>query len=258
MTFDPGFDITYDLEKQTFIYGPEGFGPEVEKRRLDDIRKSLRDPMCVGPDVVYTIAMDVGNKKDLDDLKQRHLLFGACIYAAGKLGVEPVRSQGHIHAVSSSCQSSTAELYEIWEGEAIIFMQSSAKDDPGRIFAVHAHQGQKVIVPPGWAHYTVNVNPDKQMVFGAWCIRDYGFDYKDVREHGGLAYFPVFKHGTIHFDVNPQYIQKELIVKQPRDYTEFHIDAQKPLYLQYLEDKDRFDFITNPLDYQSIWENFIP
>ena len=36
------------------------FGPEAERRRLDAIRQSLRDPGCEGPDPVYAIAMDVG------------------------------------------------------------------------------------------------------------------------------------------------------------------------------------------------------
>lgn len=258
MAFNPGFNIKYDLNTKDFIYGSDVFGPDVEKRKLDDIRKTLMDPMCEGPDVVYTIAMDVGNNEDKEDLIQRQLLFGACIYSDGKLGNEPVRSQGHVHAISPSCMSSTAELYEIWEGEAIIFMQSSTSDDPGRLFAIKAKEGDKVIVPPGWAHYTVNANPDKQMVFGAWCIRDYGFDYKEVREHGGLAYFPVFNEETIHFIVNPLYETKELIIKEPRIYDEFNVDAQMPLYTQYLEDKNRFDFVTNPNAYQSIWEHFIP
>ena len=65
--------------------------PIVENRKLDDIRKRLMDPNCDGPDIVYTIAMDVGEKVHFEQLKKQHLLFGVVAYAAGKLGREHIR-----------------------------------------------------------------------------------------------------------------------------------------------------------------------
>ena len=61
--FDPGFDIAPAEGALGFAYGPGVFGPEVEKRTLDSIRKSLMDPQCEGPEVVYAIAMDVGKEE---------------------------------------------------------------------------------------------------------------------------------------------------------------------------------------------------
>ncbi|AOT71453.1 glucose-6-phosphate isomerase family protein [Geosporobacter ferrireducens] len=258
MTFYPGFDIHYNLENKEFTYSKGVFGPEMEKRRLDDIRQSLKDPNCDGPDVVYTIAMDVGREEDKEDLENRSLLYGACIYAKGRLGNEPVRSQGHVHAVSKSCNSSTPELYEIWHGEAIIFMQETAKYDPGKVFAVKAKPGDVVLVPPGWAHCTINTNPDENMVFGAWCIRDFGFDYAGVRKNGGLAYFPIFSRNEIEFIHNTAYKKNNLIIKEPREYKEFQIDKGIPIYQQFIEHKDKFSFITQPCQYNELWQTFIP
>ena len=59
-----GFDIRPTVDPMGFTYGEGVFGPEVEVRHLDAIRKSLRDPRCAGPDEVYSIAMDVGNARD--------------------------------------------------------------------------------------------------------------------------------------------------------------------------------------------------
>ena len=97
MKFNPGFDIEPTTNPMGFVYGPDVFGPPVENRLLKDIRKSLSDPDCDGPEVVYAIAMDVGKKIHEPLLKEMHLLYGVVTYAAGKLGREPVRSQGHIH-----------------------------------------------------------------------------------------------------------------------------------------------------------------
>ncbi|WP_313584947.1 hypothetical protein [Lacrimispora sp.] len=100
MEFEPGFNIKADADNLSFIYGADTFGPPVEKRRLADIRKSLRDPSAGGPEIPYVIAMDVGKKIHKEELIRRHLLYGAMIYSKGRFGEEPVRSQGHIHAIS--------------------------------------------------------------------------------------------------------------------------------------------------------------
>lgn len=257
--FNPGFDITVDEKKMAFIYGNETFGPEVERRYLNDIRKSLRNPDTDGPEVPYAIAMDVGKKKDITDLEDRFLLYGAVIYSKGRFDEEPVRSQGHIHAVSDSCGSSTPEVYEIWNGEAIIYMQETAKDNPGKCFAVKAKAGEVVIVPPGWAHCTINANPEENMVFGAWCIRDYGFEYNDVRSHGGLAYFPILnKDNTIQWVRNGNYQANPIIEKSARDYPEFKLQKGIPIYSQYEKNNELFTFVTNPQTANDIWKSFEP
>ena len=120
-SIDPGLDIQFPDNQMDLHYGPGTFGPRPEYRSLDSIRPSLRDPNCTGPDPVYAIAMDVGHTEDLSELKKRMLLFGIVIYASGKLGDEPVRSQGHVHAVAPHCGWSTPELFEIWQGHAIIY-----------------------------------------------------------------------------------------------------------------------------------------
>ena len=97
MSFDPGIDVQTTNNPLGFRYGRGVFGPKAELRRLDTIRPSLSDQFCTGPDPVYAIAMDVGKDEHRDLLKARMLLFGLVTFAAGRLGNEPVRSQGHVH-----------------------------------------------------------------------------------------------------------------------------------------------------------------
>lgn len=81
-----GLDMTIHHHPPGFSYGADVTGPMPEIRRLDQIRASLRDPHCAGPDEVYAIAMDVARMQDRDELKKRMLLFGVVTYAAGRLG----------------------------------------------------------------------------------------------------------------------------------------------------------------------------
>ncbi len=254
-----GLDLTPTTMPLGFAYGPDCFGPAPEIRRLDAIRPSLRDPACDGPEQVYAIAMDVGRPEDRAALEQRHLLFGVVTYAAGRLGDEPVRSQGHVHQASPRNGWSTPEVYEIWQGRAVILMQEHDRDDPGRCFAVEAGPGQVVIVPPGWAHATISADPTQPLTFGAWCDRDYGFVYDGVRAHGGLAWFPLLdREGAVRFEFNERYRHQPLTRKQPRDYRELGIEPGVPIYEQHRRDAERFMFVPEPARAIEAWRGFVP
>ncbi|MDR2915029.1 MAG: glucose-6-phosphate isomerase [Tannerella sp.] len=257
--FNPGLSILPVEKPMGFFYGEDVFGPEVEYRRLDDIRESLMDPGCEGPEIVYAIAMDVGKCKHKALLEKKHLLYGVVTYAAGKLGREPVRSQGHIHKVSEYSGWSTPEIYEIWSGEAIIYMQEYAEDNPGRCFAVYAKPGDVVIVPPYWVHATISADPETPLTFGAWCDRNYGFCYDKVREHKGIAWFPVFnEENKIAWLPNPDYGASELISKRPDNYGPFGIRKGTPIYELFEEDPDIFLYVPCPQLKEELWTEFIP
>jgi glucose-6-phosphate isomerase, archaeal len=258
MTFEPGLSISL-LEDLSFRYGSGVFGPDPEYRRLDAIRKSLRDPNCLGPDPVYSIAMDVGREEHRGELHRRMLLFGVVGYAAGRLGHEPVRSQGHIHAIAPHCGWSTAEIFEVWQGRAIIYAQERATDDPGRCVAIEAGPGDQVVVPPGWAHCVINANPDAVMLFGAWCDRQYGFDYGGVRAHGGLAWFPLLDDlGAIHWEANPRYAPSLLSQRRARTYAELGLSASVPVYEQFARNPESVQWVSDPARFDGLWPAFEP
>lgn len=259
MEFNPGFDIEPTKRPMGFVYGSNVFGPEAENRSLDSIRASLRNPQCTGPDPVYAIAMDVGKKEHLETLVNMHLLYGAVTYAAGRLGDEPVRSQGHIHKKSPISGWSTPEVYEIWSGKAIIYMQETTDENPGRCFAVHAGPGDVVIVPPNWAHATISANPDQPLTFGAWCDRAYGFEYNGVRARNGLAWFPLLNtEKQIVWVQNNKYNPTGLIEKGPEKYTQLDITQGVSIYKQFEEHPDKFLFVPHPQKTKDYWEGFIP
>jgi glucose-6-phosphate isomerase, archaeal len=257
---DPKFDLKLGVHGHadlTFNYDEGVFGPQPEFRRLDAIRRSLKDPNCNGPDPVYSIVMDVGRREHKDELARRMLLFGVVVYAAGQLGEEPVRSQGHIHAVAPHCGWSTPELFEIWEGRAIIYAQESADDDPGRCFAVTAGPGDKVVVPPGWAHAVINADPKTHMMFGAWCDRQYGFVYDAIRAHHGLAWFPVLDgQQKIHWRPNPSYRAGDLSIRGARSYPELGLDPLIPIYEQFANNPDSVQWVSEPARVERAWPNF--
>jgi glucose-6-phosphate isomerase len=256
---DPGLPLSLSESCLAFEYGPGMFGPEVEMRRLDAIRPSLRDPQCDGPDPVYGIAMDIGRPCDRPILRERMLLFGAVVYASGSLGSEPVRSQGHVHAIAPHSGWSAPEIFEIWSGTAIVYAQQSDQNDPGRCVAVTARPGDHVVAPPGWAHCVINADPHKQMAFGAWCDRQYGFVYTGVRAHHGLAWFPILTdRNELEWQPNPHYRPSKLEQHVARSYPELGLDDSRSLYGQFIDHPDSVMCVPNPRRFAKCWPTFAP
>ncbi len=256
--FNSGLGIRPDATKLGFVYGHGTFGPDPEYRRLDSIRQSLRDPDCSGPDPVYAIAMDTGRTEDAEEIRRRLLLFGVVVYSAGMLGEEPVRSQGHIHRVAPHCGWSTPELIEIWEGCAIVYVQEMVADVPGRCLAIHANPGQKVVVPPGWAHAVINADVSSRLMFGAWCDRQYGFVYDGIRAHGGLAWFAVVRGNRVEWESNPSYCPSQLVRRSARDYPELGLAADVPIYLHFMRNPESVQWVSDPGRYGELWKSFEP
>jgi glucose-6-phosphate isomerase len=203
--------------------------------------------------------MDVGKNEHREELERRRLLFGVVTYASGRLGREPVRSQGHVHRVAAHSGWSPPEVYEIWSGQAVISMQELAADDPGRCFAVTAGPGDVVVVPPGWAHATLSVAPSSSLTFGAWCDRDYGFEYEEVHARGGLAWHAFLSaEGRLDWHFNPHYSPRELRIGPPRDYRELGLQRGKPIYVQFAERPAAVQWVSEPGLRAVQWHGFIP
>ncbi|MFV0479935.1 MAG: glucose-6-phosphate isomerase family protein [Anaerorhabdus sp.] len=247
-----GVDICVDGE-MNYHYGTGVFGPIAEKRRLNDVRKSLKNKNSVGPKVIYSIAMDVGKEKEKRILEDKNLLFGIVTYANGKIDNGPIRSQGHVHAISTSCGQSTPEVYQIVEGEAIIYMQEFSDGDAGECYAVEAKEGDIVIVPPNWVHATINRSSTERMIFCAWCVRDFGFDYKDVRKNKGIAFFPYFGNEEIKWEFNENYQSGNIKVVKAKEYKEIGIEKGISIYEQFEKNPDIFDFVAQPDILEDFW-----
>jgi glucose-6-phosphate isomerase len=259
LNFNPGFDITVTSEPLGFEFGETSFGPQPELRLLDAIRPALRDPEADGPDPVYAIAMDVGKRSYRQELQQRMLLFGVVTYATGRLGQEVVRSQGHVHKISSHSGWVAPEIYEIWAGKAFIYMQEFAADHPGRCFAVEAEPGDIVVVPPGWAHTSMSADPNAHLTFGALCDREYGFHYEEIRRRRGVAWYALLNSADqIYWEPNPRYQKSDLVICKPGDYRAFGIERARPLYSQFEMDPSRFQWVSQPALVAELWKGFTP
>jgi glucose-6-phosphate isomerase len=137
-------------------------------------------------------------------------------------------------------------------------MQERAADDPGRCFAIEAGPGEVVVVPPGWAHATVSANDAAPMTFGAWCDREYGFEYDEVRARGGLAYYPQLVGERIDWQPNRRYAARGLVEREARTYPELGLEPGVPVYELFSRDPEAVQWVSEPARLAHLWPGFEP
>ena len=122
------------------------------------------------------------------------------------LGKEYVKTKGHIHI------GSYPEIYTVLEGEAIYLMQKEENDIITDVFAVKAKKGDFVIIPPFYAHVTINSGKE-DMKMANWMASDAKSDYSPILDKKGACYFYT-NEGWIK---NPNYVEvPELRFEEPK------------------------------------------
>jgi glucose-6-phosphate isomerase len=246
-----GIPVKHDPKTLTLAFGSGATTAPATVRRLDEVREVLEDPEATGPDHLYTIYMDVRAPGVTDPLVGRGLGYGAVVHNHGTLGRELLRSQGHVHSTSPETGLAYSELYEFWRGRGLVYMQSSVEDEVDDVIVIEAGPGDKVAIPPGWAHATVNVS-DGPMVFGAVYAPAAELLYEPLRRRRGTAHY-VLADGTL--EPNPSY----RFVATPRRasphvFPEQGIEPGEPALAALARDESALDFVSRPEAFPGLWE----
>ena len=97
------------------------------------------------------------------------------------------------------------------------------------------------------------------MTFGAWCDREYGFEYDEVRARGGLAYFPLLgEDGALRWETKPA-----LCRAAPRRAARARVPgagaaAGEPIYRTFARDPDAVQWVSDPARMARLWKGFEP
>jgi len=113
----------------------------------------------------------------IDDLR-----YDITIMPSQMLGEEFVKTKGHSHL------SEMQELYTVLEGEAIFLMQKGKGKIIEDVVVIKAKKGEWVIVPPGYAHITINPSK-KELKMANWVHERCKSFYEDIRKIQGACYY---------------------------------------------------------------------
>ena len=246
-----GFEARLEPETLTLAFGKGIQTAPVTVRYLDEVRPMLQDPDSDGPEHLYTIYMDVRAPGVTDALPGRGLGYGAVVYNHGAVGRELLRSQGHVHSTSPETGVACSELYEFWHGRGLVYMQNTATPEVDDVIVVEAGPGDKVAIPPGWAHATINAG-DEPMVFGAVYAPAARLLYDPLRKLQGMAHY-VLADGTLEPNSAYQRVP-EARRQSAHAFPEQGLEAGQPVLQALAGDETRLDFVSRPEAFPALWE----
>jgi glucose-6-phosphate isomerase len=146
------------------------------------------------------------------------------------------------------------EIYEIWYGSGLIYLQDAARPDLREVYLVDVEPGDKLIIPPGWVHVVVNSGPTP-LAFGAIYAVDARLIYDSLRELGGTAW-AVQTDGS--YAPNPAYRNPPKPLRtRAREYPSFGITRDHPVLKVFQDDPEIFDYVVRPAEHSEVWSKVI-
>lgn len=157
----------------------------------------------------------------------------------GKKG-EYIRTIGHTHPA--------AELYEVLHGTALFTLQEI--DGEQKTFFIKASAGEKLIIPPGFGHSTLNIG-NTPLILSDLFSDSIKSDYSFFKKHKGAAYWVCQSDKKMAFIKNPTYNKDtDIIIGVPMHYETMGLTKKEPLYAAFLRLPEKFSFL---LDQKKAW-----
>lgn len=189
------------------------------------------------------------SKDDALIMKESDLRYDITIIPPYMLGCEYVKTAGHYHPVVPGTCATYPEIYEVLSGEAHYIMQKLSNDKVTDVIIIKAVQGDKVIIPPGYGHITVNAS-NKTLKMANWVAQCFESTYLPIKEKRGGAYFFLQK-GLIK---NCQYDDiPNIRILEPTSFRKIGIQKNKDMY-DLVNDINKLEFLTRPHEYEWLFE----
>lgn len=183
-------------EGGTVEFGSEMREVEPVPRTLDEMRDVLWNQTAAGPPVVYLMYRGVGVKGESCALSGRGLRYDVTVIRWGDVGGEYPKTFGHYHPRYGGTGLTYPEVYEVLHGTAHLILQRPSGDDPAVIedvVVVEAKQKERVVIPPGYGHVTVN--PASEYLVMANVVGKFQSDYRYYKLFKGATYYELPSRG---------------------------------------------------------------
>jgi glucose-6-phosphate isomerase len=232
-------------------FGKKRFLPDI--RRLYDMKDVIYDKGFLenAENIeLYYMYRDVFlDKKDKKTMEENNLRYDITIIPPMKLGKEFVKTAGHYHPFVPGTKITYPEVYEVLDGEAHYLLQKKENDKIMDVVLVSAEKNEKVIIPPGYAHVTIN--PSKNVLKMAnWVASNFSSVYEPIKKMQGAAYFET----TTGFIKNENYrYLPEIRFLKPKEHRDAGLVRDKDMYYIIRDKPELLGFLTKPQEYETLF-----
>lgn len=238
--------------------------PQYSTRTLEDLSKVLEDPQAQGPDIVYWMYRNTGRKTDAGIQEAYDLRYDLSCFRAAMLGREYLKTSGHYHPHVPGQDVAYPEIYEILYGEALYIMQKvadygapPAEVEIEDVIVARVRAGQKIIMPPGYGHVTINLG-DGPVLMSNWVSNRFSSFYASAEACRGFGWYVVKQGEQPAYERNPRYARgvPQYREAEPQEVPELGISWDTPMYTACAQAPERFAFLNDPARYEeAIWAN---
>ncbi|MCK4884331.1 MAG: glucose-6-phosphate isomerase [Candidatus Diapherotrites archaeon] len=191
---------------------------------------------------------------DLKKIRKHNLRFDITVIPPFMLGQEFIKTAGHYHPMVPNTKLSYTEIYEVLEGTAIYLMQKPVGENFDEVHdmkIVEAKAGNNVIIPPNYAHVTINAT-DEKLVMANWVSSKFNSNYTPIKRHRGEAFFLTKGKKWVP---NPTYKDSPTPrIRKPTNFSKFGLKKDKFMYDIINEDPELIDFLNKPQDFPQLWK----
>ncbi len=181
-------------------------------------------------------------------IKEHGLRYDITVIPPRMLGKEYVKTAGHYHPKVPNTDITYPEVYEVLKGEAIYLMQKLEDNKITDVMLVKAEEGDKVIIPPGYGHITINPS-NKVLKMANWVAR-FESIYSPMKEKGGGAYF-ILKEGIVR---NVRYGEvPEIRWVKPSNLGRIGLHKNREMYA-LVNDLKKLEFLTHPHEHEWVFD----
>jgi glucose-6-phosphate isomerase len=180
------------------------------------------------------------------------LRFDITVMAHQPLGREYVKTKGHYHPEAAHGVA-YPEIYEVMDGTAHYLLQKTdSSGGVADVIVVKASAGDKVIIPPGYGHITINPS-DQPLKMANWVSTQFESQYGDMVEKQGGAYYETIAGDWVR---NQQYASvPDIRFTEPVDIDELDIVSGDDSMYRLIESPNKLAFLNRPHKYQWVFED---
>ena len=202
-----GLPLSLDNAGQ-IVFGPDVVVEETKVRLLDELTPVALSPeVCRGSrEVAYYMYNGVYRQSDAPRLAGVPMRYELTLFPSLRIGREFVKTVGHLHGPEPKSGIDYPEVCEVLVGTAHFLFQTLDLSGPSAsaAFLVEARAGEKIVIPPGLDHLTINPGPGPLLFSDVVALGVTGI-YDRFKAARGAAYLEVAENGQARFIPNPAY-----------------------------------------------------
>ncbi len=257
-----GLPIQWNTSTKRLFFKEEigHLNPPPDVRRRQDMLEVLYDREAADFEELYYMYRGVALSQDHDQIESKGLRYDITVIRPGTLGREYIKTAGHYHPEKPGTGFTYPEVYEVLHGRAHYLLQRPHPELASQLEAViliAAKPGDKVLIPPGFGHITINPGDD-YLIMSNWVAGEFASIYDPLKRHGGGAYFELQAEEGPEFIANKSYRKVPPLQRCPvTPVSELSLITGLPLYRVFQQDHEAFNYLLYPENYRAVFENYL-